>query len=905
MKKTMSVLIAFLASAASAQISSNKAFWIGTNNVLTAATANFFSTNIALLTNALNGGGPLTNVTGGGGGGGISNYTAAGTNIVIVTNSGGTGVTNIVSVNPSVLTNNNAGVAVFSGGISNNGAYNASNTFNGANYVLTTNAHGTFTDENGSLIQTRTNGSLLASNTIGPQAGHYVLLSNGNIVISGNVTVQSNITTGVNGFVTASNLLAIGSVTANGNIIAGTNVTSGGNVTAGANVTAGGQFNGLAAGLTNSTGLSLSDVHGQFSGGFQRMTGNAHVTVQSNLMGYGFYIGTNNSTAEYSIGGLNGYLVDGQGQSVKGDLFRTNLLIVSQTGGKVFELSNTLDNGCAVVGYPAAGYQSNTFSGLSGVSTTSFICGTNLAYLAIANLSPSPTAYFNGNVYLDMLNTNGYTLDHVVTLSLPVIAGVTISNIFNCGTWVSNQNCIIIGVQTFPYVHGGYMNQPGSAALWQTFFRYDINTNSSTWTCAGCINSDKYQIAAVCLADYNHADGCLYEIGADCRNSVMASDGYFATTIGWSSLFRVTLDGHTERVMDFLPAYNFQDGGFIYNNNNWTLLAMANVSGVEYGLGFDLTGSNLLIQCDNANGRITIAGCPGGTIYNNTNELLTSVGYGALGNVPMGAGFENTAIGYLSLGELEGGGYDTAVGAYANLGGTGEEENTAIGALSLYAGGAGGGNTAVGVQSLYGVTTGGGNTAIGAQAGQNFTGGESGNIDIGNPGMAGDQNIIRIGTTGTQANAFIAGVVNGNGGGLTNMLATNLAFAWFTNALATNNSQMFAGGNTTNFSPNLATNNIVYSTVSNTLCLTNLQGLSTGLNYFDLFLRNTNSTTYYVWFANSQSASAASGPAAILNGGLTNMWPLTNSTGYFHFHLTLVGTNYLTNAVWECSNPGL
>jgi len=46
---------------------------------------------------------------------------------------------------------------------------------------------------------------------------------------------------------------------------------------------------------------------------------------------------------------------------------------------------------------------------------------------------------------------------------------------------------------------------------------------------------------------------------------------------------------------------------------------------------------------------------------------------------------------------------------------------------------------------------------LGVNAGQNLTTG-SNNIDIGNQGVAGESNIIRIGTAGTQKAAFIAGI---------------------------------------------------------------------------------------------------------------------------------------------------
>jgi len=99
--------------------------------------------------------------------------------------------------------------------------------------------------------------------------------------------------------------------------------------------------------------------------------------------------------------------------------------------------------------------------------------------------------------------------------------------------------------------------------------------------------------------------------------------------------------------------------------------------------------------------------------------------------------------------------------------------NTAIGYQALFSNTTGGFNTANGGTALYHNTTGSSNTATGVRALLNNTTG-SNNIDIGHFGHAGESNTIRIGTSGTQTQTFIAGisgaaisgtivVVNGNG----------------------------------------------------------------------------------------------------------------------------------------------
>jgi len=87
----------------------------------------------------------------------------------------------------------------------------------------------------------------------------------------------------------------------------------------------------------------------------------------------------------------------------------------------------------------------------------------------------------------------------------------------------------------------------------------------------------------------------------------------------------------------------------------------------------------------------------------------------------------------------------------------------------MYSNTSGSQNTANGVNALHFNTTGSYNIAEGYLAGQNIITGSS-NIDIGNLGLASDTNIIRIGSGQTQA--FIAGVITGNGAGLTNVSIT-------------------------------------------------------------------------------------------------------------------------------------
>ena len=146
----------------------------------------------------------------------------------------------------------------------------------------------------------------------------------------------------------------------------------------------------------------------------------------------------------------------------------------------------------------------------------------------------------------------------------------------------------------------------------------------------------------------------------------------------------------------------------------------------------------------------------------------TGIGYGAL--YRNSGGFDSTATGYLALADSTTGTENTAYGSMALLNNTDGSDNTGEGYLALNNNTTGSFNTAYGVNALAKIVRGTNNIGLGNQAGINLLENESSNIDIGNPGVLGDNNIIRIGTN--QTTTYIAGVINGDGGGLTNINAS-------------------------------------------------------------------------------------------------------------------------------------
>jgi hypothetical protein len=139
-------------------------------------------------------------------------------------------------------------------------------------------------------------------------------------------------------------------------------------------------------------------------------------------------------------------------------------------------------------------------------------------------------------------------------------------------------------------------------------------------------------------------------------------------------------------------------------------------------------------------------------LQSNTADSNTAVGFQALQSNTEGS--ENTAVGAQALQRNQDGTGNTATGYESLLFNT-SAFNTANGYEALMNTTTGQGNTAIGVQALFNNITGDGNIAIGPTAGGNLYN-SSGNIEIGNLGVAGDSETTRIGTS--QTKTFIAGI---------------------------------------------------------------------------------------------------------------------------------------------------
>jgi hypothetical protein len=175
--------------------------------------------------------------------------------------------------------------------------------------------------------------------------------------------------------------------------------------------------------------------------------------------------------------------------------------------------------------------------------------------------------------------------------------------------------------------------------------------------------------------------------------------------------------------------------------------------------GFN-TGTGYLALYSNVNGSYNTA-TGGKALYSDagsategTGSYNTATGYGTLYSNT--TGYANLADGFKALLSNQTGNDNTAVG-YEALYDSNGTFNTAVGAGALLDNASSNYNTGVGAEALLGNTTGSGNIALGAFSGTYLTTGNN-NIDIGNSGVAGDDNTIKVGIQGVQAATYIAGI---------------------------------------------------------------------------------------------------------------------------------------------------
>jgi hypothetical protein len=214
------------------------------------------------------------------------------------------------------------------------------------------------------------------------------------------------------------------------------------------------------------------------------------------------------------------------------------------------------------------------------------------------------------------------------------------------------------------------------------------------------------------------------------------------TAVGFDALFSIT-DASEDTATGSLALAN-DTGGF---NTAYGFSALnANTTG-QFNTA---TGRNAMLS--NTTGINNTATGGAALASNTTGENNTATGRVALESNT--TGFDNTAEGFAALFSNTTGSDNTATGALALSANTTGSNNTAFGQATLFSNTTGRQNTAVGFFALLN-STGSNNIALGPNAGINLTTG-SHNIDIGNRGVEGESNTLRIGAK--QTATFIAGI---------------------------------------------------------------------------------------------------------------------------------------------------
>jgi hypothetical protein len=145
-----------------------------------------------------------------------------------------------------------------------------------------------------------------------------------------------------------------------------------------------------------------------------------------------------------------------------------------------------------------------------------------------------------------------------------------------------------------------------------------------------------------------------------------------------------------------------------------------------------------------------------GALSSNTTGFSNSA-FGALALSSSTTGAGNSAFASGALFENTTGYGNSAFGYNALLSNTTGVSNSALGYYALDSLTAGSTNSALGGHALEALTTGDGNLALGEHAGFNLTSGNN-NVYLANQGASSEDGAIRIGTSGTQTAAYVAGI---------------------------------------------------------------------------------------------------------------------------------------------------
>ena len=274
---------------------------------------------------------------------------------------------------------------------------------------------------------------------------------------------------------------------------------------------------------------------------------------------------------------------------------------------------------------------------------------------------------------------------------------------------------------------------------------------------------------------FNTAEGnaALFSLTTGVQNTALggqalfnSTTGNFNTATGAAALFSDTTGGRN--TANGVDALRFNTTGIGHTAIGYRTLyryaggnpgCCGNTAIGDSALFSDTTGiantaTGFTALFNNTTGFNNTANGVAALYHNTTAERNTGIGTNALFSNTTAS--NNTAIGDTALFSNTTGSPNTATGAFALANNTSGNRNTANGLDALLSNTTGNNNVAIGTSALRN-STGSSNIGLGNLAGRNLTAG-SNNIDIGNQGIAGESQTIRIGEQANQMATFIAGI---------------------------------------------------------------------------------------------------------------------------------------------------
>ena len=236
---------------------------------------------------------------------------------------------------------------------------------------------------------------------------------------------------------------------------------------------------------------------------------------------------------------------------------------------------------------------------------------------------------------------------------------------------------------------------------------------------------------------------------------------------------------------------------------------------------------------------------------------------------------------------------------------TNDVANIAIGNSALQNGTNRSLSIGIGGFALYQMLNGRNVTALGFGSGGNVLSATN-SIYIGNAGADGDYGVIRIGQNGTNTDTYIAGIIHGNGSGLTNVPGIGSA----TNAINNNNG---VGTNLTVYGTLTSTNlNALYDTnnagIAAALVATNNFGTTVPVNLTNATNQFTGTFTNGTYYGNGEgltNLAAVNIVGALTNNAATATYAITAGTAT-NSPLGLFGSAATNSAsAFDTNNAGI